>query len=332
MVPVGSSSSGFQEMENKMIVEGLNYDNQNTYIYEFPYVTQIYMDLLIYFNGKFVPKQEARTSIFDHGFLYGDGVFEGIRAYDGRVFRLDEHLDRLYDSAKAIDLKIPISKEEMKKAIIETLKKNNLTDAYIRPIVSRGDGDLGLDPGKCAKPNIFIITQEWGAMYGDLYEKGLTAITVGVRRNAAEAMPPNIKSLNYLNNILAKIEANAKGGDEAIMFDVHGNVSEGSGDNIFVIKNGRIITPPTMNNLRGITRAAAIELAKNMGIEVLETNIGFFDMYTADEVFVTGTAAEIAPITNIDGRSIADGKTGKITKMLMSAFKELTKTDGTSIV
>ncbi|HEX7575828.1 MAG TPA: branched-chain-amino-acid transaminase, partial [Candidatus Methanoperedens sp.] len=246
--------------------------------------------------------------------------------------RLDEHLERLYDSAKAIDLKIPLAKKEMKNAILETLKRNNLKDAYIRPIVSRGDGDLGLDPRKCAKPNIFIITQEWGAMYGDLYEKGLTAITVGVRRNAPEAMPPNIKSLNYLNNILAKIEANAKGGDEAIMFDVHGNVSEGSGDNIFVIKNGRIITPPTLNNLRGITRAAAIELARKKGIEVLETNMGLFDMYTADEVFVTGTAAEIAPITKIDGRSIADGKPGKITKMLMSDFKELTKTDGTPIV
>jgi branched-chain amino acid aminotransferase len=289
------------------------------------------MDLVIYFNGKFVPKQEARTSVYDHGFLYGDGVFEGIRAYNGRVFRLDEHLDRMYDSAKAIDLEIPLSKEEMKKAIIETLKKNNLKNAYIRPIVSRGDGDLGLDPRKCPKPNIFIITQEWGAMYGDLYEKGLIAITVGVRRNAPEAMPPNIKSLNYLNNILAKIEANAKGGDEAIMFDVNGNISEGSGDNIFVVKNKRIITPPTLNNLRGITRAAAIELARSEGIEVLETNMGLFDIYTADEVFVTGTAAEIAPITKIDGRLIADGKPGNITKMLMSAFKELTKTDGTPI-
>ncbi|MDO9096707.1 MAG: branched-chain-amino-acid transaminase [Candidatus Methanoperedens sp.] len=289
------------------------------------------MELLIYFNGNFVPKQEARTSIYDHGFLYGDGVFEGIRAYNGRVFRLDAHLDRMYDSAKAIDLKIPLSKEEMKKAIIETLKKNNLKDAYIRPIVSRGDGDLGLDPRKCPKPNIFIITQEWGAMYGDLYEKGLTGITVGVRRNAPEALPPNIKSLNYLNNILAKIEANAKGGDEAIMFDVHGNLSEGSGDNIFVVKNGRIITPPTLNNLRGITRAAAIELARKEGIEVSEINMGLFDIYTADEVFVTGTAAEIAPITKIDGRLIADGKPGKLTKKLMAAFKELTKTEGTPI-
>ena len=290
------------------------------------------MELLIYFNGKFVPKNEARTSIYDHGFLYGDGVFEGIRAYNGRVFRLDEHLDRMYDSAKAIDLTVPISKEEMKKAIIETLKKNRLKDAYIRPIVTRGDGDLGLDPRKCPKPNIFIITQEWGAMYGDLYEKGLTAVTVGIRRNAPEALPPNIKSLNYLNNILAKIEANVKGGDEAIMMDVHGNVSEGSGDNIFVVKKHRILTPPAMNNLRGITRAAAMELAIKDGIEVIETNLGLFDIYTADEVFVTGTAAEIAPVTKVDGRLIDDGKPGKITRKLMAAFKEMTKTEGTPIV
>lgn len=290
------------------------------------------MDQLIYFNGKFVPKQEARTSVYDHGFLYGDGVFEGIRAYNGRVFRLDGHLDRMYDSAKAIDLKVPLSKEEMKKAIIETLKRNGLKDAYIRPIVTRGDGDLGLDPRKCPVPNVFIITQEWGAMYGDLYEKGLTAVTVGIRRNAPEALPPNIKSLNYLNNILAKIEANVKGGDEAIMMDVHGNVSEGSGDNIFVVKNGKILTPPTLNNLRGITRAAAIELAIKDRIPVSETNMGLFDIYTADEVFVTGTAAEIAPVTKVDGRIIGDGKPGQITRKLMAEFKELTRKEGTPIV
>ncbi|MDP2841881.1 MAG: branched-chain-amino-acid transaminase [Candidatus Methanoperedens sp.] len=290
------------------------------------------MDQLIYFNGKFVQKQEARTSVYDHGFLYGDGVFEGIRAYNGRVFRLDGHLDRMYDSAKAIDLKIPLSKEEMKKAIIETLKRNGLNDAYIRPIVTRGDGDLGLDPRKCLVPNVFIITQEWGAMYGDLYEKGLTAVTVGIRRNAPEALPPNIKSLNYLNNILAKIEANVKGGDEAIMMDVHGNVSEGSGDNIFVVKNGMILTPPALNNLRGITRAAAIELAIKDRIPVSETNMGLFDIYTADEVFVTGTAAEIAPVTKVDGRIIGDGKPGQITRKLMAEFKELTRKEGTPIV
>lgn len=297
----------------------------------YPYGAGIYMEPLVYINGKYVPKNEATTSIYDHGFLYGDGAFEGIRAYNGLVFKLKEHLDRLFDSAKAIDLKIPISKEEMSRAIIETLKKNNLKDAYIRPIVTRGNGDLGLDPRKCSKPNIFIITEEWGAMYGDLYEDGLTAVTVGVRRNAPEALPPNIKSMNYLNNILAKIEANAKGGDEAIMFDVNGNISEGSGDNIFIIKNGKIFTPPTLNNLRGITRAAAIELAIKENIEIIETNLGLFDIYTADEVFVTGTAAEIAPITKIDGRSVDSGKPGKITKKLMAAFKELTKTEGTPI-
>ena len=290
------------------------------------------MELLIYLNGKFVPKNEAKTSIYDHGFLYGDGVFEGIRAYNGRVFRLDEHLDRMYDSAKAIDLAIPLSKEEMKNAIIETLKKNKLRDAYIRPIVTRGDGDLGLDPRKCPKPNIFIITQEWGAMYGDLYEKGLVGVTVGIRRNAPEALPPNIKSLNYLNNILAKIEANVKGGDEAIMIDVHGNVSEGSGDNIFIVKNNKILTPPALNNLRGITRAAAIELAVKEGINVTETNLGLFDIYTADEVFVTGTAAEIAPVTKIDGRIIGDGKPGKVTKKLMGSFKYITQSEGTPII
>ena len=286
----------------------------------------------VYLDGKLVDKDDAKISVFDHGLLYGDGVFEGIRAYNGKVFRLDGHLDRMYDSAKAIDLKIPLSKEDMKKAIIETLKKNGLKDAYIRPIVTRGDGDLGLDPRKCPVPNIFIITQEWGAMYGDLYEKGLTAVTVGIRRNAPEALPPNIKSLNYLNNILAKIEANVKGGDEAIMIDVHGNVSEGSGDNIFVVKNGKIITPPTLNNLRGITRAAAIELAIKDRIPVSEINMGLFDIYTADEVFVTGTAAEIAPVTKVDGRIIGDGKPGQITKKLMEEFKELTRKEGTPIV
>lgn len=307
-------------LQSKLIYRSLSYE------------TEIFMELFIYKNGEYVHQKEATTSIYDHGFLYGDGVFEGIRAYNGLVFRLDEHLDRMYDSAKAIDLKIPISKEEMKKAIIETLKKNNLKDAYIRPIVTRGDGDLGLDPRKCQRPNIFIITQEWGAMYGDLYEDGLTAVTVGIRRNPPESLPPNIKSMNYLNNILAKIEANAKGGDEAIMIDVNGYVSEGSGDNIFVVKNNRILTPPTINNLRGITRAAAIELAIREGIEIIETNLGLFDIYTADEVFVTGTAAEIAPITKTDGRLINDGKPGKITKKLMAAFKELTGTEGTPVM
>ncbi|HUU76151.1 MAG TPA: branched-chain-amino-acid transaminase [Methanoregulaceae archaeon] len=287
--------------------------------------------MLIYLDGKFVPKEEAKVSVFDHGFLYGDGVFEGIRAYNGRVFRLEEHLDRLYDSAKTIDLKVPISKEEFSEIILETLRKNNLREAYIRPLVSRGVGDLGLDPRKCPKPSVIVIAVEWGAMYGDLYEKGLRAITVSIRRNPAESLPPNVKSLNYLNNIFAKIEANYKGGDEAIFFDTNGYVSEGSGDNIFVVKNGEIVTPPTINNLRGITRMVALEATASLGITVKEQNLGYFDMYSADEVFVTGTAAEVAPIVLIDGRSIGTGKPGPITRQLMATFKTITENEGTPI-
>jgi branched-chain amino acid aminotransferase len=269
--------------------------------------------------------------VFDHGFLYGDGVFEGIRAYNGKVFKLKEHLDRLYDCAKVIDLQIPISKEEFAKIIIETLERNKLKDAYIRPIVTRGVGDLGLDPRKCKKPSIIVITKEWGKLYGNLYEKGLKAVTVTVRRNAIDALPPNLKSLNYLNNILAKIEANAKGGDEAIFLDHNGYVSEGSGDNIFVVKNGEVVTPPTLNNLRGITRAIAIELIEKLKIPFKETNIGLYDLYSADEIFVTGTAAEIAPITYIDGRKVGDGKPGKLTKMLMDEFRKITESEGVPI-
>ncbi len=287
--------------------------------------------LKVYVNGNFVLQEQAVTSIYDHGFLYGDGVFEGIRAYNGRVFRLDEHIDRLYDSASAIMIDIPLSKDGMKDAILETLRVNGLTDAYIRPIISRGIGDLGLDPRKCEKPNVFIISQPWDAMYGDLYEDGLTAVTVAVRRNAPESLSPNIKSLNYLNNILAKIEANYKGGDEAIILDVRGNISEGSGDNIFVVKNDIIGTPPIMNNLRGITRAAAIEIAHDLGYTVHETDLGLFDLYTADEIFVTGTAAEVAPITMVDGRAVGDGSVGRITKALMQGFKRLTRTEGVPI-
>jgi branched-chain amino acid aminotransferase len=287
--------------------------------------------MLIYIDGAFVPEENAKISVFDHGLLYGDGVFEGIRAYNGRVFRLDEHLERLWDSAKTLDLAIPLSKEDLKEIILEALRKNNLRNAYIRPIVTRGKGDLGLDPRKCPKPTVIVIAVEWGAMYGDLYEKGLTGITVSVRRNPAEALPPNVKSLNYLNNIFAKIEANYKGGDEAIFFDTNGYVSEGSGDNIFVVKNGILITPPTLNNLRGITRQVVLELAESLGIVIKEQNLGYFDLYAADEVIVTGTAAEVAPITKIDGRIISTGKPGPITRQLMEGFRRIADTEGTEI-
>ena len=286
---------------------------------------------LIYLDGEYVPAEKAAVSVFDHGLLYGDGVFEGIRAYGGRVFRLEDHVQRLYDSAQAIMLTIPMSQEEMALAIRETLRKNDLRDAYIRPIVTRGYGDLGLDPLKCEKPTVIIVAVEWGAMYGSLYEVGLTAISVSVRRNAPDALPPNIKSLNYLNNILAKIEANVKGGNEAIILDSQGRISEGSGDNIFVIKHKNIYTPHTLNNLKGITREAVIELAGKNGLEVTETDLGLFDLYTGDEVFVTGTAAEVAPVTKIDGRIIGSGKPGPITKELMAAFRKMAMSSGTPI-
>jgi len=287
--------------------------------------------MFIYIDGKFYPKEEAKISVFDHGLLYGDGVFEGIRMYNGRIFRLPEHLDRLYDSAKTIDLCIPLTKEEMTKAIVDTCRRNDLKNAYIRPLVTRGVGDLGLCPTKCPKATVIIIATEWGAMYGDLYEKGLKAVTVSVRRNPCCSLPPNVKSLNYLNNILAKIEANCKGGDEAIMFDMQGNISEGSGDNIYIVKNGVILTPPTLNNLRGITRIVVLEIAEQLGIPVHETNLGYFDLYTADEVFVTGTAAEVAPIVFIDGRNIGSGRPGPITRQLMAAFKTVTEREGTQV-
>ena len=287
--------------------------------------------MIIYIDGSYVPRDEARVSVFDHGLLYGDGVFEGIRAYNGRVFRLLEHIDRLFDSARTIDLTPPVSKEEMAGIILETLRKNRLSNGYIRPIITRGVGDLGLDPRKCPKPTVIVIAVEWGAMYGDLYEKGLKATTVSIRRNPAESLPPNVKSLNYLNNILGKIEANYTGADEAIFFDTNGYMSEGSGDNIFIVKNGVIFTPPTLNNLRGITRAVVLEIAQSFGITLIEQNLGYYDMYTADEVFVTGTAAEVAPIVLVDGRSIGNGKPGPITRQLMAAFKTVTETEGTPI-
>jgi len=287
--------------------------------------------MFVYIDGKMYPREEAKVSVFDHGLLYGDGVFEGIRMYNGRIFRLPEHIERLYDSAKAIDLHIPLTKDEMTGAILETIRKNNLKNAYIRPIVTRGIGDIGLCPTKCEHPTVIIITTEWGAMYGDLYENGLRAVTVSIRRNPCSTLPPNIKSLNYLNNILAKIEANCKGGDEAIIFDIQGHVSEGSGDNIFVIKNGVIYTPPTLNNLRGITRMVVLEIARSLGIAIVETDLGYFDLYTADEVFVSGTAAEIAPIVYIDGRDIGSGRPGPITRQLMEAFRVATEREGTPV-
>ncbi len=286
---------------------------------------------LVYINGELVPKEEAKVSVFDHGFLYGDGVFEGIRVYDGRVFKLDEHVDRLYDSARAIMLEIPMSKDEMKEAIIETVRANGLRDAYIRVVVSRGEGDLGLDPEKCPEPNVVIIVEPMDPLYGDLYEKGIRVITSSVRRIPPESLDPKIKSCNYLNNILAKIQANLAGVEEAIMLDHEGYVAEGTGDNIFVVENGEVFTPPDDTVLRGITRQTVMEICEELGIPVAEKRITLGELYAADEVFLTGTAAEVAPVREVDGRKIGDECPGPVTRRIMERFRELTETEGVPV-
>ncbi|MBM7865709.1 branched-chain-amino-acid transaminase [Heliobacterium gestii] len=290
------------------------------------------MSLIIYLDGRFVPEEQAKISVFDHGFLYGDGIFEGIRAYNGRVFKLDDHIDRLYDSAKAIKLAIPMGKGEMVDVVLETLRRNHLRDAYIRLIVSRGKGDLGLDPRKCAVPTVLCIAAGITLYPPEFYEKGLEVVTVATRRNVPEALNPRIKSLNYLNNIMAKIEAARAGVLEAIMLNQEGYVSECTGDNIFIVKKGRLITPPVhVGILEGITRNTVMDLARESGMEVSEQVFTRFDVYTADEVFLTGTAAEVIPVVNVDGRSIGDGVPGQATGALISAFREFARNHGTPI-
>jgi len=279
---------------------------------------------LVYINGELVPKSQAKISVFDHGFLYGDGVFESILVTDGVAFKLKEHIDRLYDSAKAICLDIPMSKEEMIKTVVDVVRANGFKDAYIRLIVTRGVGDLGLDPRKCQKPTIVIIVDKIKLYEEETSSKGLTAIISSVRRDRVDATTHEVKSMNYLNNILAKLEANAVGADEAIMLDDRGFVSEGTADNIFIVKNGMIYTPPrTCGILPGITRARVMKLAEELGYKVIEKEITPAELLTADEVFLTGTAAGIVPVTKIAGRVIGDGKPGPITRKLMERFKQL---------
>ncbi|MFH1199013.1 MAG: branched-chain-amino-acid transaminase [Candidatus Omnitrophota bacterium] len=284
----------------------------------------------IYINGKFYEKHEAKVSVFDHGLLYGDGVFEGIRSYSRLVFKLKEHIDRLYESAKSIMLDIPLSKEEMIKAVVKTLKENNLQDAYIRLIVTRGEGDLGLDPRKCHGNATIIIIADRIALYPEkFYKEGLVIVTVPTVRNLPEALNPQIKSLNYLNNILAKIEAINSGCDEAIMLDSLGYVAECTGDNIFIVKNNYLYTPPQcMGTLRGITRDSVLEIATKAKISVHEHVITRHEVYISDECFLTGTAAEVIPVVKVDGRVIGNGKPGKMTLSLIKKFKELTKKEG----
>ena len=286
----------------------------------------------VFVDGKFVDEKKAVVSVFDHGLLYGDGVFEGIRAYNGRVFKLSEHVDRLFYSAKAILLKIPMSHRAICAAVREACKRNNIRDGYIRLVVTRGAGTLGLDPNRCSKPQVIIIADKIQLYPGTFYKKGLEIVTVPTTRNHTNAVNPAIKSLNYLNNILAKIEAINAGCVEAIMLNSQGFVAECTGDNVFMLKGRRLLTPPlAAGALYGITRGVAIELAKSLGVEVTEPNLTRYDLYNADEVFITGTAAEVVPVVKIDGRQIGTGKPGKLTKNLIKAYQNLTNSTGEAI-
>ncbi|WP_332689606.1 branched-chain-amino-acid transaminase [Halalkalibacter lacteus] len=286
----------------------------------------------IYLNGEFVEKKDAKISVYDHGFLYGDGVFEGIRVYEGNVFRLQEHLDRLYNSAKSIMLSIPHTKEEMKKLVVKTLQKNQLSNAYIRLVISRGVGNLGLDPASCSTPQIIIIAEELALFPKELYKSGLEIVTVATRRNRPDVLSPKVKSLNYLNNILVKIEASLAGVSEALMLNDQGYVAEGSADNVFIVKGKELLTPPGyVGALEGITRNAIIEFARDLGYTVKEEPFTRHDVYVADEVFLTGTAAEVIAVVKVDGRVIGEGKPGKETTCLLEAFRSRVVLEGEKV-
>lgn len=282
------------------------------------------MSLQIYINGTYYDKENAKISVYDHGLLYGDGIFEGMRSYSGKVFRLREHMDRLYESARAICLQIPIPKEQMEADVVETLRRNNLSDAYIRLVVTRGAGSLGLDPNRTSNPQVIIIADHIALYPAEYYESGLKIITAATIRNHPAALSPRIKSLNYLNNIMAKIEGQQAGCVEALMLNHKGEVAECTGDNIFIIKREQVLTPPKdAGILEGITRNAVLELARTLGLSAHEVTLTRHDLLVADECFLTGSAAEVIPVISIDGRPIGDGKVGSITKKLMTEFKAL---------
>ncbi|MGZ5023308.1 MAG: branched-chain-amino-acid transaminase [Chthoniobacterales bacterium] len=289
-------------------------------------------ELTIFLDGKFVPEAEAKVSVFDHGLLYGDGIFEGIRFYNGRVFRLEEHTDRLWDSARSICLEIPMSKEAMNEALLETIRKNGLHDGYIRQIVTRGVGNLGLNPAQCKKPSVIIIATTIALYPEEAYRNGLTVVTCATRRTGAAQLNPAVKSLNYLNNVMARIEANLASADEALMLNDAGNVAECTADNVFVIKKGQVFTPPiAAGALRGITRSVAMECVEELGMKVNVTDITRHDVFTADECFLTGTAAEVIPVIKVDGRPVGTGKPGPITTKIIARYRELTRATGTPI-
>jgi branched-chain amino acid aminotransferase len=290
------------------------------------------MPSLVYINGEFFDRENAKISVFDHGFLYGDGVFEGVRAYKGMIFRLTEHVDRLFDSAKVIGLIPGIQKREMEDIIVKTCAKAGVKDGYIRPIISRGIGDLGLNPYLCKKPNIICIVDNISLYPPEDYEHGLKIITVATHRNYNESLNPRVKSLNYLNNIMAKIEAVQSGVKEALLLNPLGYVAECTGDNLFIVRKGKIYTPSVQSgSLDGITAAAVAELAVKRGFEVIPGLMSRFDIWTSDECWLTGTAAEMIPVTSVDARLIGDGKVGPVYKQLLADFKHLTETTGTPI-
>jgi branched-chain amino acid aminotransferase len=287
------------------------------------------MGLKVYVDGQYYEKDEAKISVFDHGLLYGDGVFEGIRAYNGRVFRLDRHIDRLYNSAKAIMLGIPVTKDAMKGIVIDTLAENNLRDAYIRLLVTRGAGTLGLDPDKCPNPSVICITDFIALYPREMYEQGLKVVTVPTHRTSVNSLYPQAKTLNYLNNIMAKVEARIAGCIEAIMLNVDGSVAEGTADNIFIVKNDRLLTPDVMSGiLEGVTRGAVMDIARGLAVEVIECRMSRYEIFTADECFLTGTGAEIVPVVEVDSRPIGDGRPGPVTMRLHEKFHELVRKEG----
>ncbi len=286
----------------------------------------------VFINGQYYDEQDAKISVFDHGLLYGDGVFEGIRAYHGRVFKLREHLERLYDSAKAIALNIPMTLPELTRAVIETCRANEIVDGYIRLVVTRGAGTLGLNPDRCSNPAVIIIAGKIQLYPPELYENGMAIITVPTTRNHHNAVNPAIKSLNYLNNVLAKIEANVAGVEEAIMLNPEGYVAECTGDNLFILRRGTLYTPPLFAGaLHGITRNVVMELAAEAGISVAETTLTRYDLYVAEECFLTGSGAEIVPVVKIDGRAIGEGVPGPVTRQLVQSYRELTRRSGEPI-
>src|SRR3954466_8870034 len=285
---------------------------------------------LVYVSGAFRASADAAISVFDHGLLYGDGVFEGIRAYNGRIFKLERHVERLFDSAKAIRLDIPHSPEQVCDIVVDTCRQNAIHDGYIRLVVTRGPGDLGIDPRKCPRPELIVIARPQMTMYKEA-SAGIRLITSTFRRNAIDATSPSIKSLNYLNNVLARIEANDRGADEALMLDAQGYVAEATVDNFFIVTEHALLTPPTATNLKGVTRETLLSLAASLGIRADEKPFTLFDVWTAKEAFICGTGAEVVPVLSVDDRTIGDGRVGAVTARIVAGYHELVRSQGTPI-